>query len=181
MVTSRRARTYTFAIVGSILFILYRLTHYHASSTSSTSRASSSSSSPPPTDLDELDDDAPSIDYLNTDGSRPFYRPQTSVPGFTVVDYLYLLDGVMYFARGAGHQRMDKDDVLTGEGWVEKGSDGESESWWHTVKGKGIGGPAADDTKVRVVGGTTVSTRVFWARILRSRKAKLTQCSLLAI
>lgn len=78
--------------------------------------------------------------------------------GFTTVDYLYLLDGVMYFARGAGHKRMEKDDILTNtQDWVEKGSDGESESWWHTVKGRGVGGPQADNTKVRVVGGTTVS------------------------
>ena len=175
MVTSRRARTYTFAIVGSVLFLLYRWTNHQASTRPSSSSFSPSSS------LDPLDeDDSPdgfSLDSLAS--SRPFYRPHarpsppqdtylteftpsvmapSSAMGFAVVDYLYLLDGVMYFARGSGHQRMERDDILTGaKDWVEKGSEGESEAWWHEVKGRGVGGQRADHTKVRVVGGTTVS------------------------
>lgn len=179
MATSRRARTYTFAIVGSILFLLYRWTHHQASTRPSSTVSSSPGpgSAHDPLNQDQDDDSLP-VDWLSPPGSGPFYRPNarpsppedtylteftpsvmapSSVMGFTVVDYLYLLDGKMYFARGAGHQRMDQAEIVTGgDDWVEKGSDGESEAWWHEVKGRGVGGQAADDTKVRVLGGTTI-------------------------
>lgn len=83
--------------------------------------------------------------------------------GYTVVDHLYLLQGVMYFARAAEHQRMERVDVLSWkdgerEDWKEKGSEGESEAWWHEVKANGkAGGKEGGEGGVRVLGGVTVS------------------------
>ena len=83
--------------------------------------------------------------------------------GYTVVDHLYLLQGVMYFARAAEHERMERVDVLSWkdgerEDWKEKGSEGESEAWWHEVKANGRGGgKEGGEGGVRVLGGVTVS------------------------